>query len=342
MNGISRRFMLGAGAAATVGAIVPKGYAAPVDRKGKPFEITIVTPRADVGDVAGMRDYFTSQRIPVNFTVIAAAHTGEIVRSIPAIRAAKPDLVMTVFTPATLNIAGRYDAADRSQYITDIPIVFSSVTDPVGSGIVPSLAKPGRNVTGTRHIAPIDVQLRTILAYRPIKTLAIVYDPAESNMVLTAQQLKAACAEKQITLIEKPLPRKADGPPDPTAIPALIAAASQEGAQMLYIGPDTLVGSQNNQVVAAAALANKLPTFCATELPIRKADLMMGLVSVAINVGRFAGYKASEILLDGKSPADIPIETLNRFSLILRIAVARQLDLYPPMRLLNIAEVIQG
>lgn len=67
----------------------------------------------------------------------------------------------------------------------------------------------------------------------------------------------------------------------------------------------------------------------------------MGLVSPAVNVGRFAGLKAYDILNGAKPAAAIPVETLNRFSLLLRINTAKRLDLYPPMRLLNIAEIVK-
>jgi putative ABC transport system substrate-binding protein len=339
----TRRQVLHAGlAAASAGPLLGAAGKAFADTvPDRPFRIVILTPRADIGDVIGFQEFFQTRQIPAEFDIVEVPQPEMVTERIPAINADRPDLVMTVFTPATLAAVGQYDDPDPSRFITDIPVVFSSVTDPMGSRVVPSLDRPGRNVTGTSHIAPAGVQLNTILAYRPIQRIAVVYNPGENNMVVTVGNLRAACSALGLTLMEMPLPPGADGTPSPEAIPDLIATAKRDGAELIYIGPDTLVASRNNKLVADAALEHQLPTFCATELPIRSAPLLMGLVSRATNVGRFAAFKASEILLNGRSPSTVPVQTLDRFSLIVRIEVARRLNLYPPMRLLNIAEVIR-
>jgi putative ABC transport system substrate-binding protein len=186
----------------------------------------------------------------------------------------------------------------------------------------------------------LDTQVRTISLMKPVKKLAIIYNPAESNMVVTAEELRTLQQPLGFQMLDKPVPMDAEKKPNAAAIPDLVRAAAQEGADFIYIGPDTLVGSNNSKAVADTALGLKIPTFCATELPVRQSEMLMGLVSRAYNVGRFAGYKASEILVGGKPAQAVPVETLKRFSFIIRIPVAQKLDLYPPMRLLNIAEVI--
>ena len=67
---------------------------------------------------------------------------------------------------------------------------------------------------------------------------------------------------------------------------------------------------------------------------------LTGLVSRYYSVGQLAGAKAVEILVGGKSPATIPVERLKRFSLLVNMRVAHSLRLYPPIDMLNYAEVI--
>jgi putative ABC transport system substrate-binding protein len=335
-----RRFLAGAGVAS---AGLSTGLAAPAFGQaagGKTFRIAIVTPRENIGDVAGFRDFFANARIKVEYDMRVVTNMADMPGHIEALRKTRPDLIFTIFTPITQAILGAHDAADPSKFITDIPVVFSSVTNPVASKVVPSLEAPGRNCTGTRHIAPLDTQVRTISLMKPVKKLAIIYNPAESNMVVTAEELRTLQQPLGFQMLDKPVPMDAEKKPNAAAIPDLVRAAAQEGADFIYIGPDTLVGSNNSKAVADTALGLKIPTFCATELPVRQSEMLMGLVSRAYNVGRFAGYKASEILVGGKPAQAVPVETLKRFSFIIRIPVAQKLDLYPPMRLLNIAEVI--
>ena len=89
-----------------------------------------------------------------------------------------------------------------------------------------------------------------------------------------------------------------------------------------------------------AALDARLPTFCATESIVRQAQCLVGISSNAANLGRFVGFKAASILVEGKDVATMPVETLKRFSLLINMPVAAALDLYPPLPLLNVAEVL--
>ncbi|UKJ75521.1 ABC transporter substrate binding protein [Azospirillum brasilense] len=341
---LSRRTVLTG--ALTAGALAAGGLPAFAQTartfsSAKPARIVVLSPRKDVGDVLGLRDFIASSGLSATVEVREVPQASAMPTLLPEIRASKPDLVVTVFTPLTLATVGRYDDPDPSRFLTDVPVVFTSVTDPVASRVVRALDRPGRAVTGTRHIAPVAVQMKTMLSYRRWKKIAAVYNPAEDNMVVAVRDLKEEAARQGVEIHDAALPRDASGAPVAAAIPDLIADAARAGSELVYIGPDTLVASNNNAVVAEQALAHRLATFCSTELPIRRANLLMGLVSPAVNVGRFAGLKAVEILTGAKPADGIPVETLNRFSLLLRIGAAKQLDLYPPMRLLNIAEIVQ-
>jgi putative ABC transport system substrate-binding protein len=70
-------------------------------------------------------------------------------------------------------------------------------------------------------------------------------------------------------------------------------------------------------------------------------NALLGLVSKYYDVGKLTAIQAERILVDHTRPADIPIESLSRFSLIVNMAVARRLELYPPMSLINIVNVVK-
>jgi putative ABC transport system substrate-binding protein len=70
-------------------------------------------------------------------------------------------------------------------------------------------------------------------------------------------------------------------------------------------------------------------------------NALMGLVSRYYDVGKLTARQAERILVDHKSPADMPIESLSRFSLIVNMKVARELGLYPPMSIINLVDVVK-
>lgn len=298
-------------------------------RAGETFSIAVLAPRADIGDIEGFKAMLAERGINARLELEVAAESRALAEAVERIRARRPDLVLTVFTPAT-------QAAVRA--ITDLPVVFSSVTDPVGSGVVGDLANPGGNVTGTSHIAPAGVQIEAMAAFGlGFGRVAALYSPCEDNARRMVAALAKAAPRVGMEILPLPLPGAGDQC-DPAAIPALVGRAAALGADLLYIGPDTLVASNNAQAVAEAALARFLPTFCATERPIRNARLLMGLVAPARDVGRLAALKAEEILRHRRPPGRIPVENLNRFSLLMRKDVAEMLRLRPPASLGGIVE----
>lgn len=262
---------------------------------------------------------------------------GQDAKKIPAmvaeIKTLKPDLVYAWGTPMTLGLVGAMGQADPARHVTNIPVVFTMVASPVGSHLVADLASSGRNVTGVTHTVPLETQLNAMRSYGGFTRLGIVYNPKEDNSVAVARRLAELGASERFTLGERLLT-------DPATIPELVAELKREGAQFLYIPADTLVG-QHRQALTHAAIAQGLPTFAAAELSIRSADALLGLVSRYDQVGRFTAHKARQILVEGEPAAEIPVERLTRFSLIVRMNVARQLGYYPPVGLLNLAEVLE-
>lgn len=307
------------------------------------YRIVMVLPRAEGQIELAFKEYFAKRGVALHSeTIIHAGPAADPAALIAAIRAAQPDLIYTWGTPVTLAVAGRHDvdAATQARHIFDIPVVFTSVTDPVAAGVVSSIERPGRNVTGASHLAPLAVQLNTIAAYRPFQRLGFIYNPNESNAVLIRDALRAQLTQQGLSLLEEPVPLTAEGQPDAARLPQLVAQLKARGAEFLYIGPDTFVGFTHRERVTRAAVEHGLPSFSAIESPVRNAHALFGLFSPQANVGRFAAFKALRILQGEQSVAEEPIETLQHFSLLINMEVAQALALYPPLMLLNIADVL--
>jgi putative ABC transport system substrate-binding protein len=334
---LRRRFLQ-----ATAGMIAGTALAGPAAAQSRPYRIYRITYRGRTEVEDGFDDYLASNGVAVEFIERDADRgTARLPEFIAEIRALKPDLVYTWGTPVTLGIAGRQDAPDTSAFITDIPVVFALVASPVAAGLVRDNERPGRLLTGAVHVVPTETQLRAMHAYRPITRLGVLYTGSEQNSVSIVEQLRQLRQTMGFSLVERQFRRGDDGRPSPDGIEDLIAEIGGEGANWVYLLPDTFLGTQYARVVPAA-LAHQLPTFGAAELAIRQGGALVGLISRYYSVGQLAASKAVRILRDGEPAGDIPIETLKRFSLIINLPVAKKLDLYPPIEMLNYAEVLTG
>jgi len=307
-----------------------------------PFRIHMLLWRGETEVEQGFRTYLAEHQVPVELVVRDCNRDlGRLPDFLAEIRTDRPDLVYTWGTGITLGTVGRWDAPKEAQPIRDIPVVFALVSAPVATGIAPPDGHPARaNVTGAVHVPPIPVQIAAMQAYLPLRRIAVIFNPAEQNSVSNVAQLRMAAGAVGVEVLEAPVPDGPDGKPDATSIPRLVAELARRLPQLLYIGPDNFVGNHRDELTAAG-IAHGLPCFTATELEVRDGDAMFGLVSRYDMVGRLAGLKAKQILVDGMAPSELPIETLDRFSFVIRLPVALRLGLYPPLPLLDYAEIIR-
>ncbi len=294
---------------------------------------------------AGFRAHFAETGLPLDITVRSLdRNTDRLPDILTEIENANPDLVYTWGTSVTLGIAGRDpnladSAEDYPPQITDRPIVFTMVSQPVKSRIIPSFGPTGRNLTGVSHIVPLQTQFRAMQAYMPVDRVAVIYTPTESNSVLAVEQLIALGRRLNIRIDDFPVPLNVDGQPDPDTLPDLVEAAVAAGPQFLYLGPDSFIGQYSRQVTELAN-AGRLPSFASTEVMLASSDALYGLVSPYRRVGRFTASKVERILFGGEAAGDIPVEVLPEFSYQIRADVARDLEIYPSLSLLDYAEII--
>ena len=304
--------------------------------------IFLVTWRGCEFACKGFQEYFKAENLSVD---ILHRDAGRDKTRLPGFAAEAKrmsvDLVVTWGTSTALGILGTYDGADPALHVTKIPAMFMIVSQPLAVNLVPNLKSSGRNITGTLYLVPEETQLNVARAYRPFKKMAVIYNSAEKNSVISVSRLRKLAKKQGWTLIERPVPKGSDGKPDAGALPALIAEVAKEKPQWFYQGPDSFL-NVNRDVFTSEALKNGIPVFTAGENPVRTSNALLGVVNRYYNIGQFTAYRAQQVLMHGKRPIDMPIESPSRFSIIVNLKAAKALGIYPPMPLLKVSEVITG
>jgi putative ABC transport system substrate-binding protein len=323
--------------ALAVGILLPAGMAS----AALPHRIMMVLWRGCEDACRGFQDYLRSKDIPVEFLMRDVKQDPLALPGLVAeARSLKVDLVVTWGTTATLGIVGQFDKVDPSANLNDIPVLFMIVTDPLGSRVVPSLEKSGRNVSGTLFLVPEDVQMRAIRSYLPFKKVGIIYNTNEINAVSSAEKIRAVGAAQGFAVVARTVPQDGAGKPIADSLPGLVGELASEGVDLIYIGSSSFI-LLNQDAFTAAALGYRIPVAAAGEVAVVESNALVGLVSRYYDIGRLTGTEAEQILVNGKNVAGIPIESLSRFSLIVNMEVARKLERYPPMSLLNIVDAIK-
>jgi len=306
----------------------------------RPYRIYAITFRGMTDVERGFQDYFASRRIPVQITWRDLnREASRMPGFLEEIKRTKPDLIYTWGTSVTLGVVGSYDAYDPATQITDIPVVFTLVAAPVLAKIVPDLKSSRRNVTGVFHVAPTEAQIRAMASYRPFKSIGILYTPTEQNSVVVVDEVREVSKRLGFAVIARPLKLDAAKKVTAEGAPEMIREMKEQKVDWLYLPPDSYLGTQAKSIIIPAAMAVGLPTFASTE-QLMETGALTGLISRYHSIGQFTAYKAEQILVHKVSPAKIPVETLTRFSLQVRMDVAEALKLPPPLPMFNYAELI--
>ena len=305
----------------------------------KPFRIFAVLWRGETDVEAGFRDYLNQRRIPFELTVRnLKLNRGNVPPILEEIAREKPDLVYTWGTGTTSSVLGRFDSETPERFVEGIPGLFVMVAYPQKARIVKSYEETGRPVTGVSFLAPVEVQLNAILAYRPFKTIAVIYDEKASNSRINVEQLREEATKMQLNLIVLPVPLNDNGRSDPRTLPGLVETAKARGADILYMGPDSFL-TRHGKTYTGAAIKAGLPIFASTQAPLKDHRATFGLVTDYHTLGKLAGYQAEQILVEKKRPEDIPVKRLARYKLWINIDVARLVKIYPPMSMIPIAYI---
>lgn len=306
-----------------------------------PFRVYVATFRGCEEVCEAFKDYLRAQGMDIEFIDRSVDRDMGRVRDLVAeVRQLRPDLLVTWGTGITLGMVGPADATDYSAYITDIPTVYLYVGDPVRSNIVAQEDVSNRaNLAGANISVPLDAQIRAMQSYREVRRLGVIYGGDEANSVAAVAALREAVEEAGLELVEQRLRLSADGIPRVEAMrPAVAAIARQDIDFLVTVSSSFLISN----IVEFTDLAVEfgLPVFTPAELPIRRGQAMMALFASLNSIGHVAAYQAEQILRHGADPATLPTQTLSRFSLLINMPVANRLELYPPMLVLQFAELL--
>lgn len=211
-----------------------------------------------------------------------------------------------------------------------IPIVFSSVTDPVGAGLVKSLEHPGGNVTGTTDRSPVDRQLDLILEIVPkAKRIGFIYNSGEDNSISSLKQLQEAAAKRNMEVVEATVSNSSG---------VYLAAKSLVGkVDVIHIPTDNTVVSAFESVVKVCE-DNKIPLFAADVDSVPR-GAVAALAIDYYRLGRQSGDMAVEIL-QGANPADMPVETLKDLKLAVNEKAAEKMGVSLPESVVKQADKV--
>jgi putative ABC transport system substrate-binding protein len=327
-------------AAWAAGPLAPLPASAKPATEAAPYRITMLLFRGCEEACRGFQAYFRQHGIAAEFTLRDAAQDKRRVAGfVDEIHRDKPDLIVTWGTTVTQEAVGDWRRVDPQRHITDRPVLFMIVSDPVAAGIVPALSRPRRNVSGTLYLLPVETQIKAARSYLDFKRIGYILNETESNSVSTRDELRGLAASHGFTLVERRLPVSPSGTPDGNALPVLVDELAREKVDLLYQGPDSFLNSRRD-ALTDGALARGLPVFAAAEAPVQQSRALFGVVNKYEDVGRFTAAQAVRILRDKASPADIPVTLPRNFSYLINLPVALQLGRYPPLKLLDVAEIV--
>jgi putative ABC transport system substrate-binding protein len=237
----------------------------------------------------------------------------------------KVDVIFAMGTEAAL-------AAKKAT--TVIPIVFPVASDPVGAGLVASLARPGGNLTGLSNQA-IDLAAKRLEILREVlpglDRLAIMANAGSPNALPEMDEVHAAVRALSLAVVLLPIRRAEDVAP---AFETL-----KGGADALYVVGDPLVNTLRLRI-NTFALAARLPTMYVQREYVEAAGLMSYGPNYPDLNRRAADYV--DKILRGMKPADLPVEQPIKFDLVINLITARALGLeVPPTLLARADEVIE-
>ncbi len=306
---------------------------APAQQSGKVFRIGFLSSTWAIKHplwevfITGMRElgWIEGQ----NFTVEHAVSEGHNER-FPALAAElvqrKVDLIVTSGTPPT--------TAAKNATAT-IPIVFFFAGDPVGSGFVASLARPGGNITGLGGLGPglYGKQLALLKEAVPKATrIAMMVNPVFPLHTLGRAEVELVARSLGLTLtpVELRVPEDIDG--------AFATIAREKAHALLILGQPFMFAEREK--IAKLALEQRLPAMNAF-VELTQAGVLMSYAGKIVDDARRMPYYIDRIL-KGAKPSDLPVEQPTRFYLTINLKTAKAIGLAIPQSVLARAdEVLQ-
>ena len=240
--------------------------------------------------------------------------------------ALKADVIVTAGTPAAVAV---------KKATASIPLVMVAVGDPVGTGLVASLGRPGGNATGLTSIAPEleGKRLELLKEVLPkVSRVAVLWNPANAYQIGSEKEVQAAAKVLHILVASLPVRNREQ-------LGNALAAISREHADAVLVLADRLF-LHNRERIADFVITNRLPAMNAYRELVEAGGLISFGPSYAVMHRQAATYV--DKILKGAKPADMPVEQPAKFELVINLKSARALGITIPQSVLARAdEVIQ-
>ena len=213
--------------------------------------------------------------------------------------AQKVDIIIPLGTSAATGVA---------KEVKDIPIVFSTVYDPVGSKIAKDWASSGNNTTGSSSNVKIAKLFMHVKSIAPVKNVAVLYTPGQANSELQLKSAEAAQEEAGIKIVPVALTTKEE-------VPVVLSHVIQK-CEAMYLTGSSIVGDTLPTIIDLTSKA-KIITFSHLDDIVEKGALL-GLAANHVELAKLAATKAAKVLR-GAKPSSIPIEPLKNLDVIINM-----------------------
>lgn len=208
------------------------------------------------------------------------------------------------------------------------PVIMGAVSDPIGTGLVKSLQKPGGKVTGVKDREPIKQQLELIKTFIPnIKNIGVVYTSSDDSSTSEFKEFKNLAQKDGINVHAYTITSTNDI--------EQVAQTMAGNVQAVYVPTDNTVASGFSSLIKAANSA-KIPVFPAVDSMVKSGGIATVCVS-QYDMGVLTGKMAAKVL-DGADPATLPIESVHNFSTVINEKAAQKLNIQIPQSIINNAQ----
>ncbi|MGH7765913.1 MAG: ABC transporter substrate-binding protein [Candidatus Binatia bacterium] len=214
-----------------------------------------------------------------------------------------------------------------------IPIVFGAATDPVGAGLVSSLARPGGNITGLSNIAQDLGGKRLELlkeAFPKVARVAFLRQPGSTRGDQALTKMEAVAKALRLKLLSLEVRSHDD-------FDSAFARAKKERAQALITSTGILINTQQHQVVDFAA-KNRLPAMYANSEWVEAGGLMSYAPNYTDLFRRAADFV--DKILKGSKPADLPVQQATKFEFLVNMNAAKEIGVTIPPNVLARADKV--
>jgi len=286
------------------------------------LEANLIGPFRD-----GLRDlgYVEGQNILIEYQWAEGKYE-RLPALIAELIALKVDVIVTAGTPASLAV---------KKATTSVPLVMIAVGDPVGTGLVASLARPGGNATGVTSISPeLEGKRLELLreVFPGVARIAVLWNPVSPFQVVAEKEVQAAAGVLRIPVLSLGV-RAAE------ELDNAFAAILREQANALLVLADRLFLHNRERIMEFAA-KNRLPGVHAYRELVEAGGLMSYGPSYADLHRRAATYV--DKILKGARPSDLPVERPTKFELVVNLKAAKALGIdIPQSVLLRADEMIE-